>query len=257
MPINTDNRMFADWNTTNMSQLSQLDINSHSTFQILRWLQETRGFTLQGKDVLCLGSHDLLEHDGFVHYGARHILAVECNPYVLPDLYERTKNRWFPPYGNGSYEKGVTQSVEACLWSECGLIKTFTFFKDEKYGAGSLFGNAKLSQYVPECQPLQETKVMLTKTLDYLFEARNLSYIDNIGWVSLDVQGSELEVLKGAKTLMEARPEVFYTEVSWDNLYEGAPLIGEIDRFFTAHRYERIGLRQDIQVQGDAIYVKI
>lgn len=235
--------------------LSQLDINTHSTFQVLRWLQETQNFTLRGKDVLCIGSHDLLEHDGFVHYGARHILAIECNPNVLPDLWDRTEHRWLPPWGNGSLEKGVTQVIEACLWSECGLLKTFTYFKDEKYGAGSLYPDGKLSKYVPDCKPLQETKVMLTKTLDYLFEARDLSCLDNIGWVSLDVQGSELEVLKGAKLLMKAKPEVFYTEVSWDNLYEGAPLMGEVDTFFFDHGYKKLGVRQDIQVQGDAIYV--
>jgi FkbM family methyltransferase len=229
-----------------MSQLSQLDINTHSTFQMLRWLQETRGFTLQGKNVLAIGSHDFLEHDGFVHYGAKDILAIECNPNVYEDLRARTKHR------------DNTYIASICLWSEDDLEKEFHFFKDKKYGAGSLFSDGKLSQYVPECTELQETVQEHTLTFDTLMKSYINNFdLDNIGWVSLDVQGSELEVLKGAKTLMEARPEVFYTEVSWDHLYEGAPLIGEIDRFFTAHRYERIGLRQDIQVQGDAIYVKI
>ena len=229
--------------------LSQLDINTHSTFQVLRQLQSAIGFDLTGKNVLAIGSHDFLEHDGFVHYGANDIIAIECNPNVIPDLLERTKDR----------EK--TCVINTALWSESGIEKEFHFFKDKKYGAGSLYSNGKLDKYVPDCKELQETIKLNTSTFDSIMQDLNDYFIfdfdlNNIGWVSLDVQGSELEVLKGAKTLMEAKPEVFYTEVSWDNLYEGAPLIQEIDDFFLAHNYVRIGLRQDIQVQGDAIYVQ-
>lgn len=222
--------------------LSQLDYSTHSTFLVLEQLKQKRVVDLAGKDILCIGSHDLLEHDGFVQNGCNNIWAIECNPYVFPDLQERVRNR------KNSY------AIEACLWSETGLEKSFYFFKDQKYGAGSLFKDEKLSSYVPECKELDAPIKLKTKTFNQLIFEQNID-ISNVEWVSLDVQGSELEVLRGASKLFQVKPKVFYTEVSWDNLYSGAPLINEIDMFMEEEGYVRIGLRKDIEAQGDAIYV--
>jgi FkbM family methyltransferase len=228
--------------------LSELDINTHSTFQVLRWLQETRGFDLAGKNVLAGGSHDFLEMNGFFHYGAKDIMAIECNPYVIPDLFERC---------NTAPSDKICYPIQACLWSETGIEKEFKFFKNQKYGAGSLFGDSKLSQYVPECKELAETIKLTTISFNDLIEEFPFTFdLYNLGWCSIDLQGSELEFLKGASKLMEARPEVFYTEVSWEEAYLGQPLLPEIDAFFDEHDYIRCGLRQDTIFQGDAIYVR-
>jgi FkbM family methyltransferase len=54
--------------------------------------------------------------------------------------------------------------------------------------------------------------------------------VDNVDLVKLDTQGSELDILRGAKRTLEG-VSVVQTEVEFNPMYTGQPLFGDVDRF--------------------------
>jgi FkbM family methyltransferase len=96
------------------------------------------------------------------------------------------------------------------------------------------------------------------ETLDSVLSDAGISTPDLL---KLDVQGYELEVLKGAAKAFAAMP-VILMEVSTIELYEGAPLIHEVITFMRTHGYRLFDVPSlmrhrsaDTLVQLDAIFV--
>lgn len=80
------------------------------------------------------------------------------------------------------------------------------------------------------------------------------SYLDHNPYntLVLDVQGYELEVLKGAtKTLQNI--DYIWTEVNFDYLYDGCALIGDLDSFLLD--FQRVYV-SDYGGWGDALYIR-
>jgi hypothetical protein len=75
--------------------------------------------------------------------------------------------------------------------------------------------------------------------------------------LNIDVQGYELEVLKGAKKCLE---NVYYiiVEVNRAELYQDCPMIGDIDDFLSVFGFSRVETewRHNRENWGDALYVK-
>jgi FkbM family methyltransferase len=100
---------------------------------------------------------------------------------------------------------------------------------------------------------------MVSRTLDGILQSRNLP---TPGLLKLDVQGYELEVLKGAsQTLREVQAVLL--EVSIIELYRDSPLFGSIDSFMNEGGFCLYDicslLRRPLDhalCQADAIYVK-
>jgi len=218
-------------------------IESHSTYNVLKEIEEKIGISLKNKNVVHIGAHDGLEKDIYDTLGVKNTLWIECNPYVFPNLEKRIAN------------DDRHKAFEACLWSEEGLEKEYYFYRNETDGAGGLFKDQKMKEYISDCPMTGESIKLKTQTLDKLAYRETLG-IGNVHFLNIDVQGSELEVLKGAQGLFTDNLELIYCEVSWDNIYENGPLLEDIDKFFHEKGYNRIGIRQDWVMHGDAIYIK-
>lgn len=223
--------------------LAKCDIGSHSTYLVLKEIEEKKGLSIKDKKVLHIGAHDGLEKDIYNHLGASSTIWVECNPFVVESLRERIKD-----------DERHT-AYEACLWSETGVQKNYFFYRDKRDGAGGLFKDKKMKDYVLDCPMTGEKTELTTITLDDLAYKENFKCND-IGFLNIDVQGSELEVLKGAESLFTENLEFIYCEVSWDEIYENGPLLEDIDKFLDSKGYDRVGIRKDWAVHGDAIYVR-
>jgi len=75
-------------------------------------------------------------------------------------------------------------------------------------------------------------------------------------FLNLDVQGYELEVLKGAAELLSS-VDAILSEVNSDQLYEGGVLIEELDQFLEDFSFERVATKWwKKSCWGDALYVK-
>jgi len=81
-----------------------------------------------------------------------------------------------------------------------------------------------------------------------------------IDLLKLDLQGYELEALKGCGRLLE-RIKIISTEIEFVALYDGQPLFGDIDVFLRAHGFRLLNLYElythpDGQLTaGDAVYL--
>lgn len=95
---------------------------------------------------------------------------------------------------------------------------------------------------------LEEVEI---KTLDSYMENKNINY----NLMLLDVQGYELEVLKGSsKTLNFV--DYILCEVNRAELYKGCPMVEEIDSYLSQFGFKRHVTSWDGYTWGDALYVK-
>jgi len=77
----------------------------------------------------------------------------------------------------------------------------------------------------------------------------------NYNFINMDVQGYELEVLKGATRILEQISYV-YCEVNRDEVYENNAYVEEIDEFLSAYGMERVETNWEGEIWGDALYIK-
>lgn len=81
--------------------------------------------------------------------------------------------------------------------------------------------------------------------------------IDNANVLCIDVQGYELNVLKGSKNSLN-NVEALVVEINRKELYEGCPHVNEIDKFLKDFNYIRIVTKwwKKTIPWGDALYIK-
>jgi FkbM family methyltransferase len=93
-----------------------------------------------------------------------------------------------------------------------------------------------------------EQSVEMKRLDDFSFE--------NYNFINLDVQGYEMEVIKGAEKTLEYVDYV-YCEVNRDEVYEGNAYIGEIDEYLSNYKMRRVETSWWYDGPwGDALYIK-
>ena len=91
-------------------------------------------------------------------------------------------------------------------------------------------------------------------------EEVEVSCLDNYdcfeyNFINMDVQGYELEVLKGAKKTLKGVDYV-YCEVNRDEVYENNAYVEELDEFLKGYNMVRVMTSWEGQIWGDALYVR-
>ena len=81
--------------------------------------------------------------------------------------------------------------------------------------------------------------------------------IHNSDFLNVDVQGYELNVLKGGEETL-SRINFIVLEINRDEVYKDVPLVEEIDSFLKGHNFLRVSTKYayDTLPWGDALYVK-
>ena len=79
--------------------------------------------------------------------------------------------------------------------------------------------------------------------------------ISNHNLLNIDVQGYELEVLKGMGEELE-KIQLIIAEVNRDEMYEGCPMIEDVDDYVKEFGFERVAVAWQSESWGDALYVK-
>jgi FkbM family methyltransferase len=138
------------------------------------------------------------------------------------------------------------------LGSERGSKDMYISFREGGVAHGSGASSSLLKPKVhleehPEVT-FPETKTVEVHTLDDYYDPQ-------YNFLNIDVQGYELEVLKGAsKTL--ANVDAMILEVSRDEVYEGCPMIEDIDNFLRDFGFNRIAEVWQSKSGGEALYAR-
>jgi FkbM family methyltransferase len=130
---------------------------------------------------------------------------------------------------------------------------------------GSVPGTATmyLSDNEKQSSSILKPKVHLTHHPHVKFDGTEeveVDLLDNFdtkdyNFLNMDVQGYELEVLKGATETLK-RVDYVYCEVNRDEVYEGNAYVEELDEFLSSYGMERVETSWEGQIWGDALYVK-
>lgn len=72
---------------------------------------------------------------------------------------------------------------------------------------------------------------------------------------NLDIQGSELAVLRGSQELLKYC-DAIYTEVNRDSVYKDCGLVDELDLLLLKYGFERVNTIWSDMQWGDALYLK-
>jgi len=91
--------------------------------------------------------------------------------------------------------------------------------------------------------------VNMVRLDDFLVDQHKYNFIN------IDVQGYELEVLKGASNLLHTIDYVA-CEVNRCELYDGGALVDDISSFLSEYGFKQIGIKWQTNSWGDAYYAK-
>ncbi len=130
-------------------------------------------------------------------------------------------------------------------------------------GSTTGFVEMYLSDNEKQSSSILKPKVHLTHHPHVKFngtEQVELDLLDNFdtkdyNFLNMDVQGYELEVLKGAKKTLE-KVDYVYCEVNRDEVYEGNAYVEELDEFLSQYNMERVETSWEGQIWGDALYIR-
>jgi len=175
------------------------------------------------KTIVEVGSRDCLDAiDLAEYYENSTVLCFECNPETINQCFVnlqmapfQTRSRiHFFPFGVGSKEE----------------TRFFYKWKDKRNPGASSFLNRKKDAYNQE-QTAEEIQI---KRLDNVLVQRGVTKIDLL---CLDIQGFELEALRGLGDLLQQVTYIITETPKGESLYE-APNEEEVMNFFHQHGFK-------------------
>lgn len=184
--------------------------------------------------VIHIGAHFGCELNSYKSVGIDNILFFE----PLPDTFQILKSN----IGNeaiainvalGNFNGEVVMNVETANLGQSSSI---------------LEPLVHLRQY-PHIKFDNKIKVAIAKLDDFI----NIK--NNYNFINIDVQGYELEVLKGGKEFL-GTIDYIMTEVNRDEVYLGCAKIDEIDDYLKHYGFSRVETTWDGGTWGDAFYIK-
>nr|WP_094675987.1 FkbM family methyltransferase [Hydrocoleum sp. CS-953] len=78
---------------------------------------------------------------------------------------------------------------------------------------------------------------------------------ENYNFLTIDVQGYELEVLKGSRETLK-NIDYILTEVNPDELSENCARVEQLDEFIGRFNFQRVETNWEGETWGDAFYLK-
>jgi FkbM family methyltransferase len=143
-------------------------------------------------------------------------------------------------------------TIHVCALGSANDTLTFNVVGHET--SSSFFQPSNINHQYHPGEMLVETTIQVpVKQLDSVLDSE-------IDLLKLDLQGYELEALKGCGDLLP-RIKAITTEVEFVPLYEGQPLFGDVDVFLRQHGFKLLNLydlwtQEDGQLTaGDAVYL--
>lgn len=196
---------------------------------------------LEPRGVVHVGAHLGQELGFYKKLGFKHVVFVEADPTTYSKLCELTAND--PAVKNYNYALSSSNT------------STSKFYVTSNQGKSSSLLEPKLHYSEFPTVKVSSTINVGTTTLDSFSSIERIDH-STYNVLVTDVQGADLEVLKGGSTFYLQYVDAIVTEVNIVELYEGCGLLPEVDAFLLQHRFDRTALEMVTKSYGDALYVK-
>lgn len=156
-----------------------------------------------------MGAHKAEESVGYDEAGWGHVYWIEAQPNRASELRSRL---------NGS----KNTVIELAAWDS--EVASMTLHVTNNSESTSLLEMGTHRLHYPDISVVQEVKVKAGRLDKHLPKSANFNF------VNLDIQGAELQALKG---LEEYMPQVqwIYSEINFEDLYVGGTTIEALDEF--------------------------
>jgi FkbM family methyltransferase len=186
-----------------------------------------------------------LKINGVLHIGAHY--GEEYPEYVSAGI---TKHKFIEPL-KSNFEVLISNvpredCINVALGSSSCEIDMFVETANKGQSSSILQPALHLLQY-PHIKFESKEKVVMT-TLD------SLNFID-YNFINMDVQGYELEVLRGGTKTLE-KIDYIYCEVNRAEVYKDCAQVQDLDEFLKQFGFERKLTSWEGFTWGDALYVK-
>lgn len=162
------------------------------------------------------------------------VIWIEAQTALAEDLMER-------------FQGSADRVFQACVWSESGIPMSLNISSNSQ--SSSVFDLGTHSQHYPEIT-YSRSESHTTVRLDEV-----LPVDTKVDFVNLDIQGAELQALKGLGSILSG-VRVVYIEVNREELYVGIPLVSDVDEFLGEAGFYRVFTLWTHANWGDAIYVR-
>jgi len=197
-----------------------------------------RAFSLDVAGVLHIGAHHGQEFQIYQQHNIRNIVFFE----------PLTKN--FEKLRLNIPESENIKLIKKALGNKKATVKMYVESANQGQSSSVLKPDLHLRQY-PHII-FDETEVVEMVRLDDFYDTLPPA---KYNMINMDVQGYELEVLKGALRYIKHIDYIF-TEVNRAQLYEGNALVEDIDLFLSERGFSRIATDWQGGTWGDALYIK-
>lgn len=141
------------------------------------------------------------------------------------------------------YTKLVSSEAQNTKYFNIGLYERkgeIDFFVTRKQLRSSIFPvNREFVHQFPNPERF-ETEKIIKINVDTLDNQLKLAQINDIDFIKIDTQGSELPILKGAADTL--KNGVFGLEVEFAPIYVGQPLFSDIDSYLRSFGFQLFGL---------------
>jgi len=199
-------------------------------------------YDLKINGVFHVGAHHGQEINAYKELGIKNIAMVEPQPGCQKILEERFSN------------DDEVVLFKCAVGSDDSLGKTLSMYT-ETANAGQ-----SSSLLEPELHLIQHPGIRFNGTLNVDMSTvdtltTELKSPENYNFLNMDVQGYELEVLKGSTKHLN-NVDYIMTEVNRAEVYKDCALIRELDAFLSEYQFKRVETNWAGTIWGDAFYIK-
>jgi FkbM family methyltransferase len=186
--------------------------------------------------VLHIGAHFGQEFDIYESLGIKNTIFFEPLPHVFRELNKKLE--------------GKSVLYETALGNTVGKVEMFVESNNQGMSSSILEPGIHTQQY-PHIVFNNKVTVPITK-LDLVMETHNKT---DYNFICIDVQGYELEVLKGADESLN-NIDYIISEVNRAEVYKNCTKVSELDKFLGEYGFVRKETDWVGQTWGDALYIK-
>ncbi|NDE54471.1 MAG: FkbM family methyltransferase [Actinobacteria bacterium] len=195
------------------------------------------------RNLVHIGAHLAEEAASYSSNHVQRVLWVEANSALIVPLCEAAR-----------VYNMQQQVLNTALWHS---EETRQFNVANNGQSSSLYNLKTHSEHYPNIK-VEEQVTVQTMRFDRIIERSGDQLImKEFDFVNIDTQGSELGILMGfGNELSQSRLKALYLEVNNEELYEGIPLVGDIDVFLKQYDFHRVTTVWTKYGWGDALYIR-